>query len=81
MNLIFKPYGTKYTLCLWHLMKNIVKNLNGVLGFKWAEFIKFFYQCLDEYDEDNFLEKWNQLKINYPSADKYLRKMDKILTR
>jgi hypothetical protein len=81
VDLIFKPHGTKHALCLWHLMKNVVKNLNGVLGFKWAEFIKFFYQCLDEYDEDKFLEKWNQLKVNYPLADKYLRKMDKNLTR
>jgi zinc finger SWIM domain-containing protein 3 len=81
VDLVFVPHGTKHTLCLWHLMKNLVKNLNGTLGFKWAEFIKFFYQCLDEYEEDEFLEKWNQLTIKYPSASKYLEKMNKNLKR
>src|SRR5437762_10431616 len=73
-----QPYETK---CLWHLMKNVVKNLNSVLGFKWAEFIKLFYQCINNYDENDFLEEWNQLKIKYPSITKYLKKMDKNLTR
>ncbi|CAB4437481.1 unnamed protein product [Rhizophagus irregularis] len=81
VDLVFVPHGTKHALCLWHLMKNLVKNLNGTLGFKWAEFIKFFYQCLDEYEEDGFLEKWNQLKTEYPLVSKYLEKMDKNLRR
>ena len=59
VNHVFLPYETKYALCLWHLLKNVVKNLNGTLEFKWSEFIKFFYKCLDEYDESEFLEKWN----------------------
>lgn len=58
----------------WHLIKNLVKNLNGTLGFKQAEFIKFFYQYLDEYEEDGFFEKWNQLKTEYPLVLKYLEK-------
>jgi zinc finger SWIM domain-containing protein 3 len=81
VDLIFVPHGTKHALCLWHLMKNVVKNLNGTLGFKWAEFIKCFYQCLDKYDEDEFLAEWNLLKIKYPLASKYLLKMDKNLAR
>ena len=43
IDLIFQPHEIKHILCLWHFMKNVVKNLNGILGFKWAEFIKFFY--------------------------------------
>lgn len=42
---------------------------------------KIFHKCFDEYDEDGFLEKWNQLKIKYPPAIKYLEKMDKYLRR
>ncbi|CAG8758433.1 12499_t:CDS:2, partial [Funneliformis caledonium] len=34
VDLIFQPHRTKHALCLWHLMKNVVKNLNGILGFK-----------------------------------------------
>src|SRR3989337_3860955 len=58
-----------------------VKNLNGILGSRWAEFIKHFYQCLDKYDEDEFLEEWNQLKVKYSLTSKYLLKMDKNLAR
>ena len=46
VDLIFQPHGTKHALYLWHLMKNVVKNLNGILGFKWVEFIKFFINVL-----------------------------------
>src|SRR5436190_2027840 len=74
--ILIKPIGLECLLVFLRVLIITVK----VYALP-EEFIKFFYQCLDEYDEDNFLEKWNQLKINYPSADKYLRKMDKILTR
>ncbi|PKY57106.1 hypothetical protein RhiirA4_478151 [Rhizophagus irregularis] len=47
-DLVFVLHGTKHTLCLWHLMKNL-------------------------YDD--------QLKVKYPSATKYLEKMDKNLRR
>lgn len=81
VDLIFVPHGTKHALCLWHLLKNIVKNLNGILESKWSEFIKHFYQCLDKYDEEEFLAEWNNLKVTYPSTSKYLLKMDKNLAR
>ena len=81
VNHVFLSHETKHALCLWHLLKNVVKNLNGVLGFKWSEFIKTFYKCLDEYDENEFLEKWKQLKIMFPLSSKYLTKMDNNLTR
>jgi len=64
-----------------HLLKNVIKNLNRILRFKWLEFIKFFYKYLDEYDESKFLEKWNQLKIMFPLSSKYLIKIDKNLTQ
>ncbi|CAG8760984.1 35191_t:CDS:2, partial [Gigaspora margarita] len=59
---IFQPFGTKHVLCLWHLLKNVMKNLNRVLEYDWSTFIKFFYKCFDEYEEDNFIKKWEQLK-------------------
>ena len=54
---VFELLGTKHALCLWHLLKNVTKNLNGSLGIVWSEFIKSFYKCLNEYEED-FLNKW-----------------------
>ncbi len=78
---IFKPFETKHTLCLWHLLRNVVKNLNGALGSNWSNFIKSFYKCLNEYDEKNFMEKWTQLKADYFIIAKYLTRMDKNLER
>ncbi|CAG8841571.1 40497_t:CDS:2, partial [Gigaspora margarita] len=78
---IFQPFGTKHVLCLWHLLKNVMKNLSSILESDWAMFIKSFYKCLDEYEEKNFIEKWEQLKAHYPKAVKYLSKMDKNLKR
>jgi len=34
VDLIFQLYETKHALYLWHLMKNVIKNLNNILGFK-----------------------------------------------
>ena len=76
---IFQPLGTKHALCLWHLLKNVVKNLNGTLGSQWSNFIKSFYKCLDEYEEEAFIEKWDQLKRDYSNASKYLTQMNKNL--
>ncbi len=43
VDLIFISYRTKHILYLWHLLKNVIKNLNKVLESSWVEFIKHFY--------------------------------------
>ncbi|CAG8462652.1 147_t:CDS:2 [Scutellospora calospora] len=77
INQVFQPFGTKHALCLWHLFKNIIKNLHSKLGSKWARFIQQFYKCFDEYDEDNFKIQWEKLKSDFPESVNYLSKMDK----
>jgi hypothetical protein len=34
VDIVFVPHGTKHTLCLWHLMKNLVKSFTSKT-FKW----------------------------------------------
>ena len=70
--------NTKHVLCIWHLWKNVIKNLANILGTKWREFTKSFYECVREYEVDNFIIKWQQLKENFSDSRSHLKRMDKI---
>ncbi|CAB4392780.1 unnamed protein product [Rhizophagus irregularis] len=70
--------NTKHVLCIWHLWKNVIKNIANVLGTKWREFTKSFYDCIREYEVDNFIIKWQQLKENFPDSKSHLERIDKI---
>jgi len=45
-NQTFALFGSTHRLCLWHLFKNVMKNLQGVLGSDWS---KFSGRSLDYY--------------------------------
>ncbi|CAG8776353.1 7700_t:CDS:10, partial [Gigaspora margarita] len=47
---VLQPLGTKYQLCQWHLMKNVMKNLSAKLNTNWSAFIRDLYKCLREMD-------------------------------
>jgi hypothetical protein len=70
--------NTKHVLCIWHLWKNVIKNLANILGTKWREFTKSFYECIREYEVDAFMIKWQQLKENFSDSKPHLERMDKI---
>ncbi|CAG8571630.1 3089_t:CDS:1, partial [Paraglomus occultum] len=76
-NQTFALFGSKHRLCLWHLFKNVMKNLQGVLGSDWSKFSGDFYACIRETDEQTFLEKWEALKQDHVHAVKYLAIMEK----
>ncbi|CAG8846877.1 36715_t:CDS:1, partial [Gigaspora margarita] len=80
INQVFQLFGTKHALYLWHLFKNIIKNLQGILKSKWAIFIRQFYKCLDKYDENNFKIQWEKLKNDFPESINYLNKMNQKFT-
>jgi hypothetical protein len=67
---------TKHRLCLWHLLRNVMKNLLGVLDTRWSAFINDFYSCLKEMEEMSFLLRWESLKEDYPECVTYLDTMD-----
>ena len=74
----FEQYGTIHRLCLWHLLKNVMKNLCSKLGNSWKSFLKMFYECLNELDENDFLQKWSSLSTQFPDSAWYLKSMDTI---
>ena len=51
---VLQPLGTKYRLCQWHLMKNVMKNLSAKLGNNWTLFIKDLYKCFGKMDVSEF---------------------------
>ena len=70
--------NSKHVLCIWHLWKNVIKNLCSILGANWHNFTKAFYECTKEYEVDNFIIKWQQLQIDFPDCKAHLERMDKV---
>ena len=65
---------TKHNYCIWHIRKNLEKNLKGKLHSKYADFVKAWNKCHNSFSENEFKKKWYDLLINYPAARKYLKR-------
>jgi hypothetical protein len=65
---------TKHNYCIWHIRKNLEKNLKGKLGNKYADFITAWNKCRNSFSENEFYTQWNKLLYNYPTAQKYLKR-------
>src|SRR6266540_2031243 len=59
---------TKHNYCIWHIRKNLEKNLKGKLHSKYADFMKAWNKCRNSFSENEFKKKWHDLLINYPAA-------------
>ncbi|CAG8603631.1 9906_t:CDS:2, partial [Diversispora eburnea] len=64
--------STKHNYCIWHLRKNIEKNLKGKLHKKYNNFVKKWNKCRNSFSEDEFQKQWQELLTNYSEARKYL---------
>ncbi|CAB5366255.1 unnamed protein product [Rhizophagus irregularis] len=64
--------STKHNYCIWHLRKNLEKNLKGKLRNKYNDFIKEWNKCRNSFSEEEFQRRWHGLLKNYPEAQKYL---------
>ncbi|CAB4429888.1 unnamed protein product [Rhizophagus irregularis] len=65
--------STKHNYCIWHLRKNLEKNLKGKLHHKkYNDFIKEWNKCQNSFSEEEFQKWWHELLTNYPEAQKYL---------
>ncbi len=66
--------NTKHNYCIWHIRKNLEKNLKGKLGKSYIDFIKEWNKCRNSFSENEFQKQWHNLLINYPIAKKYLER-------
>ncbi|CAB5183193.1 unnamed protein product [Rhizophagus irregularis] len=66
--------STKHNYCIWHLRKNLEKNLKGKLCNKYSDFIKEWNKCRNSFSEKEFQRRWYGLLKNYPEAQKYLER-------
>ncbi|CAB5181640.1 unnamed protein product [Rhizophagus irregularis] len=66
--------STKHNYCIWHLRKNLEKNLKGKLRNKYNDFIKEWNKCRNSFSEEEFQRRWHGLLKNYPEAQKYLER-------
>ncbi|CAB4442956.1 unnamed protein product [Rhizophagus irregularis] len=66
--------STKHNYCIWHIRKNIEKNLKGKLCSKYSNFVKEWNKCRNSFSETEFKNRWRDLLTNYPEAKSYLER-------
>src|SRR6266511_1437766 len=66
---------TKHNYCIWHIRKNLEKNLKGKLGNIYIDFIKAWNKCRNSFSESEFHKQWNDLLANFPIAKGYLKRV------
>ena len=66
--------STKHNYCIWHLRKNLEKNLKGKLHNKFNDFVKEWNKCRNSFSENEFQKRWHELLAKYPQARKYLER-------
>src|SRR5277367_5618593 len=65
---------TKHNYCIWHLRRNLEKNLKGKLHNKYNDFVKEWNQCRNSFSEEEFRIRWRVLLAHYSEARKYLER-------
>jgi hypothetical protein len=60
--------------CIWHLGQSITKNLSGVLGERFKQFLDSFYNMNKCVEKSNFGKLWAKLLLQYPEAVPYMEK-------
>jgi hypothetical protein len=60
--------------CIWHLGQSITKNLSGVLGERFKQFLDNFYDMNKCVEKANFERLWAKLMKQYPDAVPYMEK-------
>ena len=66
-------YLTIYPIyCIFHISKNLPKNLKSKLYDQYDKFIYDFFICCNNMSEELFYKKWLSLIEKYPSAKDYL---------
>ena len=66
---------TKHNYCIWHIRKNLEKNLKGKLCGEYSKFVAAWNKCRNCFSENEFKKQWNELTVKFPAAYKYLKCM------
>ncbi|CAB4425441.1 unnamed protein product [Rhizophagus irregularis] len=66
--------STKHNYCIWHICKNLEKNLKGKLHSKYSDFIVEWNKCRNSFSEDEFENRWQNLLINFSAVQKYIKR-------
>ena len=61
---------TKHNYCIWHIQKNLEKNLKGKLRGEYSKFIAAWNKCRNCFSENEFKKQWNELTVKFPAACK-----------
>src|SRR6266540_1436931 len=68
-------YLTTYPIyCIFHISKNLPKNLKFKLYDQYDSFVRDFFICRNNVCEELFYQKWASLIEKYPNVKDYLMK-------
>ena len=56
---------TKHNYCIWHIQKNLEKNLKGKLREEYSNFIAAWNKCRNCFTENEFKKQWSELVVNF----------------
>ena len=65
---------TKHNYCIWHIRKNLEKNLKGKLCGEYSKFVAAWNKCQNCFSENELKKQWNELTVKFPAACKYLKR-------
>ena len=70
---ITQIYETTYPIhCIFHISKNLLKNVKSKLSDQYENFVQSFFSCRNSLCEELFYERWSKLIEKYPSVKDYL---------
>ena len=65
---------TKHNYCIWHIRKNLDKNLKGKLHGEYSNFVTAWNKCRNSFLENEFKKKFDELLIKFLAVSKYLKR-------
>ncbi|CAG8727762.1 21900_t:CDS:2 [Cetraspora pellucida] len=54
--------------CIWHISQNLPKNLKGIIGSSYDNFMKDFYTIRNSLTEEKSNKRWEKLLHDYPQS-------------
>ena len=70
---VAQVYEMTYQIhCIFHISKNLPRNLKSKLHNQYESFVHDFFLCRNSLCEEDFYERWSQLTETYVNIKDYL---------
>ncbi|PKK60260.1 hypothetical protein RhiirC2_793585 [Rhizophagus irregularis] len=73
--------STNHNYYIWHLRKNLDKNLRGQFRKNYNKFVKAWNKCQNFFSEYEFQKRWRELLTGFLAAKKYLKRALRLVVK